>query len=228
MTDLKQLKTRFEKYPLQKKLRDISDNFDMHTKTLSRTRLNLTQVYNQMNAISQVFPDINCEAKVRPSLETAVREANKLYEEIDKDPNKILSTDTDSIIIKMDESFKKGSNDCRSLWESKIFDSVRKWEQIINVIHFKLKAKGGKELKELVDNLKTQGIPQDKKTIDRVKLSLDKLRKGIESLELSGPFGKFLEQVVGEGASLKDVFSKEIKDKIEEHNLWNAFRVIIN
>ncbi len=224
MSNLSQLKERLEQLPEKKSLREFAENFGEYTQKVAKSREKLKQAFINMGYISKAYPDAECAKKILPLLKSSVTEAKRLHKEIDEDPKKVKARATENKVIRLGDYADKATNQCRDIWNLNISNSVTKWEKLAIVVQ-SLGAKGGKEFKESVDNLKLQGIPQSDKEVQQVKAIKEKLEKSIAKLGLEGPFGQFLTSAAAGTASPRDLLNDEVKSKIDEYNLWDSFHV---
>ena len=225
MPELKKLKTRLENLPERRKQRDWAVNFRTYREKLSGVRKKIEQIYNDMAYAEKVNSNNEYREKVFFELKKAVRGAQKLHKEISEEPKKVMLTATEDVIIKLRDYVEKARYQCDNIWNREIEGIVAKWEKMAEVVQ-RLGHKGGHEFKQVVDRLRKRLIPQNDKEVDQIKDNIKELQKGIAELGLAGPFGKFIGAAAGEGASLKVLLEDdEIRKKLEEHDLWDNFRI---
>jgi len=225
MSKLKNLRDRLEKLPQLKKEKNLSSNFGVFTKKVAESKVMLTDSYRDMEYISKVFPDAGCEKKILPILKSSIKEAQKLYKTIEEDPQTVQKKASENSVVRLRDYATSANVKVRDIWSREITNNVTKWEKLAEVTQG-LGAKGGREFKQAVVSLKNKKIPKSDEEVVQIKTAQINLHKGIANLGLEGPFGKFLEATVeSRGASPKDLFKKEIKEKIEEFNLWDSFQI---
>ena len=91
----------------------------------------------------------------------------------------------------------------------------------------KLPKTGGKEFKDAFDNLTRDkvNIPQTEKEIRKIQKLREELNLGVTKLGLKGAVGKFLEAAVEGNAPISDLNKPEIKELLDNYDLWDSFRV---
>ena len=225
MPDLIKLKMRLDILPGRKLENNYADRFLKYTQKLGESHEKMKQTNENMVNASKVSSSSEYESKVLSELKKAVREAKKLYDLISKEPEKIMSNATENGIVRLSENATSAKAKCKNIWEQEILSTVTKWEKMADVVQ-KLVPEEGDGFKQVVDSLRGREIPQDDEEVDQIKTDKKELKKYIANLELEGPFGKFLESTVEGGASLRDLLKDdEIMKKLEEHDLWDNFRI---
>jgi hypothetical protein len=224
MTNLGQLKERLKKLPERRSLRVYAESFGEYTQKVAKSREKLGQAFKNMRYISKTYPDSECVKKVLPLLKSGVTEAKKLHKEIVEDPQKVKARTTENRVVRLGDYASRATTQCRDIWNLEINNSVAKWEKVASVVQ-NLGAKGGQEFKRAVDKLKLQGIPQSDKEVEQVKATKKELQKGIQSLGLEGPFGKFLKAAAAGVASPRDLLNDEVRSKLDKYKLWDSFHV---
>ena len=225
MSKLKKLRKCLEKLPQLKKEKNLSSNFGVFTKKVAESKVMLSDSYRDMEYISKVFPGAGCKKKILPVLKSSIKEAQKLYKTIEEDPQTVQKKASENSVVRLRDSVTSANVKVRDTWVREINNNVTKWERLADVIQG-LGAEGGREFKQAVVSLKNKKIPKSDEEVVQIQNAQSELQKGIANLGLEGPFGKFLEATAdNRGASPKDLFKQEIKEKIEEFNLWDSFQV---
>jgi len=224
--NLQKLKIRLEKLPQIEKELKLAASFEHYTQNVSSSRKILGKVKKDIKNVTRVFPNSDCQMEVFPLVQSIAKEAKKLYEEIEKDPWSIEKKATDNRFVRLSENTDSTRNQCDLIWNEEITASIANWEKLASVVH-KLGVKGGQAFKHAVDNLKIweNRIPQNDNEVNQVNSAIKALQKGIANIGLKGSFGNFLKSTVENGASPKDLFNDDIKKKLDEYELWDAFRV---
>ncbi|MDA3896786.1 MAG: hypothetical protein PF482_11650 [Desulfobacteraceae bacterium] len=224
MPNLKNLKDRLKKIPELRSERKLSASFGVYTIKIAQSKEKIAKAYRDMEYIDRVFPEAECKKKILPVIKESVKKAKKIYQLIEADPQTVKKISTENSVIKINDYAKSASTKCHDIWNLEITNTVSKWEKLAAVIQG-LGAKGGHEFKKAVEGLKNRQIPKNDDEVTQVKNGQKELQKGIANLALEGPFGKFLEATVAGGASPKDLLRPEIKDKLDEFNLWDSFKI---
>lgn len=226
MPNLKDLKVRLEKLPALRDERELSDHFKKYSEKISQVRAKLKISYIEMQCIEEVFPNMDPKNKIAPLFKKSTRLASKLHNSIAADPKVVTKKSTDTQITNLDDYAKSAHAQCHDYWATKISASVMKWEKVAAVIA-DLGAEGGADFQNTVSLFKSSSVPQCKEDIANIKEYQNKLQVGIANLGLEGSFGKFLEASASGGAPAKDLLKEEIKEKIDEFDLWDSFAVRI-
>ena len=224
MPNLKKLKARLEKLPQRKAEGYLAATFGDYTQKVAQFFKKLWKTHQDMGYASKVYSSSDYDSKVLSELKKAVREAKKLHHVIEEDPQKATARATENKVVKLGDHASKANTQCRDIWNQEIEESIAKWEKIAGVVQ-DLGAKGGREFNQAVDSIRMQSIPQSDNEVDKVKAAQKALQKGIAGLGLEGRFGEFLKATVEGGASPKDLLDDEIRKKMDEHQLWDSFRV---
>jgi hypothetical protein len=229
MQNLKELKDRLEKLPQLKGEMQFASCFGQYTEKVSQSGEKLRKVQQDMGYIAKVYPNAECEQEVLPYVKLSIREAKKLYKDINEDVKKVMSHATDKGIVQLGEYAKTAKTKCKDTWEREKMKIVTEWEKMANVVQI-LDPDKGEELKQVVDRIEGQKIPQDDEGVDQIKTDIEKLKSCIKDLEFDDPFVKFLKSTVEGGASLKvlskeNPHSDEIMKKLKERDLWDSFRI---
>jgi len=224
MPDLRILKVRLEKLPQLKAESHLAETFGDYTQKVAQLGDELRQTLQDMSYASKVHSNSDYNSKVLSELKRSVRESKKIYQVIDEDPQNVTKRATENKFVKLRDSVSKANKQCRNIWNQEIEKSIVKWEKIAVVVQ-DLGAKGGREFKQAVDSIRMQSIPQSDKEVDKVKGARNALQKGIAGLGLDDLFGKFLKDSVEGGASPRDLLKNEIREKLDDHKLWDSFKV---
>ena len=226
MSKLSVLKQRLEKLPEVISERHLAGNFHQHWKSLVRLRENTTKNRQSALFIEEVFPLSKCEKTIQPKLTSSIRMLKKLRKDIDTDPERISAKATDNCVIKLGDYASSISTTISETWQRQTENSVDKWLKIASVVE-QLGAAGGKEFKQTVESLQKSAIPINSDQSKKAAEANISLQKGVSKLGLEGPFGKFLEATVEEGATLSKLRDPEVKSKIDEFDLESSFRIKI-
>lgn len=224
MSKFGELRERLEKLPQLMNERNLSAKFGVFTEKVKESKDKLSDSYRDMEYISKVFPGVDCKKKILPVLESSVKEAKKLHKMIEEDPQSVQEEVTEKSIVRLRDFANSTSLKSRDIWTNEITNSVTKWEKLAVVIK-DLGAKGGQDFKQAVESLKDQNIPQNDEEVLQIKNAQRDLQKGVANLGLEGPFGKFLETSAERGASPRELLRTEIKEKMDEFNLWDSFKI---
>ena len=226
MPNLKSLKTRLEKLPQVEKELTLAASFRHYTGKVSNSRKRLESAKRDMENITNVFPNSECQKAVSPLFNSSVKIVKTLRKEIETDPWFIEKTVAESKFVKLNEDANSAISKCKLIWNQEISGRITNWEKIAGVIK-QLDVKGGQAFKQAFDKLKSweNKIPQNDNEVEQIKEALNSLQKGIANIGLEGGFGKFLKEAAEGGASPKDLLNDDIKDKFNEYNLWGSFWV---
>lgn len=224
MPDLKNIKTRLEQLPQLMAEIHLTEKFGLYTQTLEQSRIRLERVQNNIKFASMVNSNPKYRGTVFPELKSAAQIATKLHKEIIGNAESVNSRATENKITRLKEHAKNAEKKCQYIWEQEVEVSVLKWEKIAGVIQG-LGAKGGEEMKLAIDLLKGHRIPTDDNEVEQLRSAIKNLHNSISTLKLEGSFGQFLEATVDGSASAKDLLVDEIREKMDEHDLWDSFQV---
>lgn len=224
MPNLKELKTRLEKLPQRKAESDLAATFSEYSLKVASICLGLQKTYRNIWYASQVNSNTDYNKKVLPKLKNAVKEAKLLLQEIEKDSNNIQTKASENKVVRLGEYEYSAKTECDTIWQQEFASSIKRWEKLADVVQ-KLGAKGGQEFKLALDKLKNYKIPQNDNDIIQIKASQKALKNGVVCLGLEGPFGEFLKASVEGGAYPKDLLKDDIRNKIDEFELWDSFKV---
>lgn len=225
--NIKKLKVRLENLPQVKDESDLVEVFGYYIQKLTQSYEKLEQALKDMRNITKVFPSSECKKEVLFLLKNSVTVAKKLHTEIEEDPEKVKTKATDNKVVKLSDYASSARTKCDNIWAQEIESSVTKWEKIASVVQ-NLGAKGGRDFKQAVDNLKRNTIPKNDSEVDQANTAREALQEGIADLGLEGPFGRFLKATAEGGASPRDLLDDEIRRKMDEHKLWDSFRVLLD
>lgn len=227
MPNLERLKERLKKLPERRALREYAEHFGLYTQKVKQLREKMKRTHKDMVYASKVNPNPDYDRNVLSELKKAVREAKKLHKVIEEDPQKVKTRATENTVVSLGDYASKANTQCHDIWTREIEGIIAKWEKIAVVVQNlkNLGAKGGSEFKQAVDKLKLQAIPQNDKEVEQVRTAKKDLQKGIATLGLEGPFGKFLEAAAKEIASPRDLLNDEVRSKLDEYKLWDSFHV---
>jgi len=226
MPNLKELKTRLDELPKMKAEAHLAATFSKYCQSVRQARQDLEATYVEMGYAGKVNSNPEYQRKVLPELKKAMRVAKGLHRSIEESAEKVTSRATENRVADLRDYAKRAKTQCHAIWIREVEGSADRWEKLADVIE-SLGAKGGNDLKQTIENLRRQRIPESDAEVERVRSALDRLQKGIKNLGLEGSFGRFLKASSEGGASPKDLLTDEVKIKMDEHELWDSFRVII-
>ena len=231
MIKLSELKQRLEKCPEIEKEIELGATLRLCIEKVQKSRKELIVISNNIKNINKVYQDSSCTKEVSIYVKRCSEIARKMHDDIVKELtiiNQGLDNPISNQITSLKDNVNLAKKTCNEFWEKEQKETIDKCEKVVDVVQrleSKLGTKGGKVLKSSLDKIKSSGIPQNDSEVEVIKSALKELKNGITSLGLEGPFGKFLEATIGVGASTKYILNDEVRQKLDEYNLWDSFKI---
>jgi hypothetical protein len=229
MPNLTQLKSRLEKLPEFIKEQGLQSNFREYCSVSASTLVRLNQACKDMRSIQEIAENPTFEGSVTSKINKAISKAKKLHKDISEDGSVVAKTATKNNLRDLNEAGESANSICLAHWNEAIQSTLNRWGDIAPVIE-DLSPTGGKEFKRALEDLSRHqnSIPQDKAGIKKYIATDSAISTGISKLKLDGKFGKFLNNVIKGKATTSQLSDPEIKKVMDEHNLWDRFKVRLN
>ncbi|MBZ0264125.1 hypothetical protein K8I28_05610 [bacterium] len=226
MPKLDSLKNRLVQLPQIHAERNLLDKFEKYTRSLSLSREKIEDTLEKHKRASKVFPSSEYEVKVFQEIKKAAREAKKLKKNIEENPEVVRNKSTENAVIRINDNAKNSESNCTNIWSKEVDTNITIWNKFARVVQG-LATAGSQEFGEAIRYLQnnTSTFPKSEEEVERLLEARKKLHNGISNLGLEGSFGKFLIKSANRGSPLTDLFDDEIKQKMNEHDLWDSFLV---
>jgi hypothetical protein len=229
MPNLTQLKSRLEKLPEFIKEQGLQSDFREYCSVSASTLDRLNQACKDMRSIQEIAENPTFEGSVTSKINKAISKAKKLHKDISEDGTVVAKTATKNNLVDLNEAGESANSICLTHWSKKIQGTIENWGDIAPVIE-DLSPTGGREFKKALDDLSRyqNAIPQDNAGIKKYIATDLAISSGISKLNLDGKFGKFLNNVIKGKATTSQLSDPEIKEVMDEHKLWDRFKVRLN
>jgi len=215
--------------PEFRKERDLQSDFRQYCTLSSSILVGLNKAYKDMQSIQEVKEDSGFRSAVTNIIKRAISKAKKLHKDISEDARAVAKTASKNALRDLGEGKTSANSACLNYWNKKIQVELENWGEIASALE-NITRTGGKEFKRALDDLgrHRDSIPQDKVGIEKYKATELAISTGISKLNLDGKFGQFLTDVVNGKATTSQLSVPEIKKVMDEHKLWDKFKVRLN
>jgi hypothetical protein len=226
MITLAELKERLSSLPDKRKRAELGATFAAHLGKVQLSRQKAERALAVCSLAQELLPSTGySEANARAR--KAGQQASRLQKKLEGTPEGIREASVDHSFTILNDHAEAAWKECSAAWEKEVDAKVKDWATLVDVMSRLVPQQGGR-LRTAVSALQSaKNRPPGSKTEARqIEDHLKDLNDVVGKLGLKGAFGKFLRATASQqGADSKDLLDPEVQEKINQHKLWNVFRV---
>jgi len=226
MATLVELKERLSSLPDKRKRAELGATFAAHLGKVLVSRQKVERALTVASIAEEILPSAgHTEAKTRAR--KAGQQAVRLQKKLEAAPESICETSVDHSFMILNDHAEAAWRECNAAWEKELEAKVKDWAILVEVMNRLVPQQGGR-LRTAVSALQNakNKPPGSRAEASQIENHLKDLTDIVAKLGLKGAFGQFLRAAASQqGAGSKDLLDPEVQEKINQHKLWNVFRV---
>lgn len=225
MNKLQHLKVQIQSLPAKKSrlnligvLQKYNDQTSVALKTLEQTRQNALQV-------AVVFPDSDLRT-VTERINSTTRTAQSLRKSLGSKIENVQKPQSDSDFQLLSNTAKTAQNLLRDKWVAMLRGKIETYDKLVGASR-SANLRGSSSLVEKLERLRGRMdvLPPSQDAALRVKSDLDGINTSFQELGLEGKIGDFLINAAAGRAEAKALMEREVREFIEQNQLWSALTV---
>lgn len=223
----KLLKDRLEALPARREAAEQGDRFERFQKQAAAARSAVAQAFAAAEIATKVLNDPGYR-EVHTRVRRAAKRAASLRDELLGDVAAVTTDQTGKAFAGLSETSTGALDLCKTTWKRTIETKLRGRAVLVEKLPSNVLGDVGPELRETIKGLQQESArpPATSADSDRVSKLLLDFDKFVQRLKLQGPVGAFLQALATDGgASLELVKDDVVREFLDAHQLWGAFRV---
>lgn len=225
MPKLLEIKSRIERLPQLQKQQRNNARVVAFKKRVETSFCDIKECVLHRDCCRVVFPGVKLKKTVE-AVKQSKLQAQRLIEKLKADFDAIELTETDKKITRIGERNAEAKDEIKKLWRKQIEEEFRPLLPLVEIVgeaslpgHEGISA----HMKRLQDISATPPITTEKAA--EIRSGLDSLKASLAELELEGPGGEFLKKAVKGTANPKEVLKKEVREFLDEKELWDILTI---
>lgn len=199
-------------------LQKYNDQTSVAFNTLEQTRQNAEQV-------AAVFPDINLGI-ITDKVNSTAKTAQSLRRSLDKTIENVQKPQSDEKFQLLTHTSKAAQNLLHDKWTAMLKSKIETYDKLVRASS-SANLRGSSSLVETLNRLRGQAenLPETANAVQKVKDDLDGINTSFQELGLEGKISDFLINAAAGRATAKALLETEVREFIEENQLWSALSV---
>lgn len=226
MTTISELKARLLSLPQKRTQADLGAVFTAHLQQITVAKERVRRARICSSYANEALPSSRY-ANAQSYATKAAQQALRIQTKLKANPESVKDDAVGNGFIAVNEHATNAWRNCGEAWDREIEEKVRDWAALVDVLN-KLVPGQGRRLRGAVSALQAwRGKPPETSTdAKKVRQQLQDLNEIVASLGLKDEFGRFLKAVtMPNGAELRLVLSKDVQERLNDHKLWEIFRI---
>lgn len=199
-------------------LQKYSDQTSAAFNTLELTRQNAGQV-------ADVFPDMDLRI-INDKVNSTAKTAQSLRKSLESKIENVQKPQSDDKFQLLTHTSKNAQNLLREKWTAMLKGKIETYDKLVRASS-SAKLRGSSSLVETLDRLRGQveKLPETASAVQKVKDDLDGINTSFQELGLEGKISEFLINAAAGRADAKALLETEVREFIEQNQLWSALSV---
>lgn len=227
MNKLQRLKEQIQSLPAKKNRLNLVGVLQRYNAQTSETLEILRQTRQNAQQVSAVFPNLDLQVTVTEKINSAARAAQTLRKTLEKIENIQTKKAEDSFQL-LNNTARTARNNLRDKWSATLKERIETYDKLVKASS-SANLRGSSSLTEKLERLRgqTDNLPKTEDAAIRVKNDLDGINTSFQDLGLEGKIGDFLIAAAAGRANAKILLDNDVREFIEQNQLWSALRVKI-
>ncbi len=227
MNKLQRLKEQIQSLPAKKSRLNLVGVLQRYNVQTSETLEIVRQTRQNVEQVSTVFPNLDLQTTVTEKINSVARTAQSLRKTLEKIEN-IQTKKADDNFQLLNNTARTARNNLRDKWSSTLKERIETYDKLVKASS-SANLRGSSSLAEKLERLRGQTdiLPKTEDAALKVKSDLDGINTSFQDLGLEGKIGDFLIAAAAGRANAKILLDNDVREFIDQNQLWSALSVKI-
>ena len=225
MNKLQILKEQILSLPAKKSRMNLIGDLQIYNNQMSAAFNTLEQTRQNAEQIVAVFSDMNLQI-ITEKVNSTAKTAQTLRKSLENKIENVQKPQSDDKFQLLTHTSKTAQNLLRDKWTAMLKGKIETYDKLVRASS-SAKLRGSSSLVETLDRLRGQveKLPETASAVQKVKDDLDGINTSFQELGLEGKISEFLIDAAAGRADAKALLETEVREFIEQNQLWSALSV---